>query len=489
MSDAEDSTSENPSFKDERSTAPYNEEKAREAFGDKFVDSIKIQQAEFEGDWMHLALLLWNLAEDAKNPNIKANARLTFWNEWRTAKSRPVPKGFIHLEHANLAKANLSYAYLGEAHLEHANLVGTNLTNAFLSRAHLEDAKLVHAHLVGANSGSARLENADLHLANLAGAMLPWTQLENADLRDCYLRNAKLQNANLDRADVRMATGIYFDSNRINLMRIRGDAPDPWSVLRRKYTGPLFFVHIILLVLFFAPWGARALYLSALAQGQDWTAVQMDTLGETIFHRVLVPARDSPIGGRKTYEIARRFNEQEQQFYDSHERRSVIWALMTGGNGIWGFGMALIVILYNGLRALLTLKVSTLRDAEERSSITPSLVEYYGLCFPLSEDGSGYLDAMILYFRSHCGRRWLRSPRWFVRFKWLASVGPKYETRLGLTEGKSYSRKGRPPDALIDCIGLYRLHQIASIILWFSLASVAFNTVDWLTSTYLWMPK
>ena len=52
------------SLLDEESKEAYNEDDAREAFGDEFIDKLKEKQGRFKGDWWQLALLMGNLERD-----------------------------------------------------------------------------------------------------------------------------------------------------------------------------------------------------------------------------------------------------------------------------------------------------------------------------------------------------------------------------------------------------------------------------------------
>lgn len=325
------------SLKDESSKEAYNEKNAREAFGDEFIDQRKKSQVEFKGDWWQLGLLVRNLKEDEQDPEIKDEERLRAWNKWRHRATMLQFEG-IHLEHANLAYT----------HLEHANLE--------------------YAHL------------------------------EHADLRLAYLEHANLYAADFEGADVRGADGLRFNGNRVVGIRIKGNAPDPWSVLRRQYTGPWFFVHLLLLAIFFAPYFGHALYLTAKSQFQEWSTEQYNALGER--------AGDVPGLSEVHAELQRRFREE-------HEQRRAVWVLLGVHRGFLPIVLAAIVVLYNAGRGFLTLRVSLLRDAEERSHTTPGWDEYKRL---------------------------------------------------------------------------HTMHRVASILLLVALAAVAYNTLVWMVTTWIWVP-
>lgn len=266
----------------EESKEAYNEEAAREAFGDEFINGLKARQADFRGDWWHLALLIRNLKRDKKNSVLKDRYRIRQWNRWRerVMESTGSRSEELHLEGAHLADthleqvklmfAHLENADLAGAHLEHANLICAQLEHANVEWAHLEHASLRGATLEHANMEWAYLEHVALSEANLEHANVEFAHLEHADLSEANLEHARLREAGLDRADVRRAEGLRFDRNRVEGISIEANAPDPWSVLRRKYTGPWFFVHLLLLGVFFAPYAAHALYLTTKSQYQEW---------------------------------------------------------------------------------------------------------------------------------------------------------------------------------------------------------------------------
>jgi len=167
----------NPSLKNEESKEPYNEQKARDQFGDRFINHLKAKQKEFRGDWWQLAFLTKNLQEDINKPEIKDKDRLADWNHWR--------------EDQGDTDTNPSYEFI---HLEHAELQEAHLENAFLYRAHLEQANLTQAHLQHADLTQAQLEHAELGYAHLEHANLMWSNV----------MHARLTHVVLDRANVRV---------------------------------------------------------------------------------------------------------------------------------------------------------------------------------------------------------------------------------------------------------------------------------------------
>ena len=106
----------------------------------------------------------------------------------------------VILTGADLSKANLRGAYLGEANLSGANLREANLSGAYLSGAILSYANLSYANLSGADLWGAILRWANLISANLSGAYLVRASLMEANLRGATLLRANLREANLSGA-------------------------------------------------------------------------------------------------------------------------------------------------------------------------------------------------------------------------------------------------------------------------------------------------
>ena len=380
----------NPSLKDEPCPGPggkaYNEAKARTEFGDDLVDKLITGQPDFCGDWWQLALLTKRVDESDEAPHAPPEERLRHWNEWTSGSE------IIHLERAELQNARLEHADLEGAHLEHA----------YLRESHLEHANLRESHL----------EHANFFRANL----------RHADLRRAHLEDATLLEADLSSAELRDARGLRFDDNPIRDIRIEGNARDPWSVLRRSYTGPWFFAHLLLLLLFFAPYAGKAVALTGVAEAYALVSE-------------LIPALEGePIS--VSFRLTRAF-----------------YVLIGIEQGWLAFVFALVVVGYNGLRAVLTLRGSMLRDAEERSVVSPRLAEYHGYCSQIRE---------------------------------------RFFTAEGRDELKAEWENGRPSGPIgwiqeaCTALGLWNLHRAARGLFVFAFAALVINTFWWIRDT--WVP-
>jgi uncharacterized protein YjbI with pentapeptide repeats len=111
---------------------------------------------------------------------------MTAWNHWRQENKYIFP---------DLARADISGAYLMGA-----NFTDGNLSRAHLRGANLTEANLSRAHLRGANLKGANLKGANLRAADLTGAILIKADLTAADLTKADLTAADLAGANLAEA-------------------------------------------------------------------------------------------------------------------------------------------------------------------------------------------------------------------------------------------------------------------------------------------------
>lgn len=185
------------------------------------------------------------------------------------------------LRGANLFRANLSGAILNDVQLQDAFLARVNLTAAHMRRADLSHEKLClgEAEFADTDMTGATLINRDFHGSNLQGAIfensiIAGCDFEQADAEGANFAGAKLQECNfrgtnLAGADLRGTKNLRLDSTYIRGARFAIRANDPWSVLRRNYTGTMLMFHLLLVAFFFIPYAIKATGLVALKHAQD----------------------------------------------------------------------------------------------------------------------------------------------------------------------------------------------------------------------------
>jgi hypothetical protein len=230
-----------------------------------------------------------------------------------------------------------------------------------------------------------------------------------------------------------------LDDNAIEGTRFSPYAHDPWSVLRRTYTGPKLAFLLLFSVLAFLPLGLRAAFwitLSRLEQRSIAVAVAALERTTSLLRKAEDPARDMadfiarseaivaqlrpllergdlviPDGllrdisdllgqGRQLLEAVERggrlraasrelgetkeWTEQGAQLVrllapskTVRVRRRPVWYLLLGiERGPWPAVLSAALLLYNVARALLTYFIGPLRDEEERTGNSPSWADY-----------------------------------------------------------------------------------------------------------------
>ena len=309
------------------------------------------------------------------------------WNRWR-CENATVP---INLVGADLTKADLSLAILNGANLARAKLPGTVLFLANLTAARLPEAILTRADLSDANLADASLAGACLVSANLTGTCLYRTTLTGADLTDAILRGA---------------LGLRFDDNPIRGARFTArpepwhswlipppavpkgrlrrmvaatrhvaakvrapfaltEEDDPWSLLRRRYTGANLVLIWLALLAALLPRLLTTVGLYLLVESQSVAA-------DVILVALDVGQSQDPVLAET---IAAKY-----RVVDSHPVWQVALGVHQGGfvSFVWA-ALIFVLLVYAGVRFWLTLRVLPLVDAETRSAVTPRLADYWPL--------------------------------------------------------------------------------------------------------------
>jgi uncharacterized protein YjbI with pentapeptide repeats len=316
----------------------------------------------------------------------------------------------VHLEGAYLSDAHLDGAELGEAHLEGANLTGANLEGANLSDAYLEEAILIDARLEGADLRFAHLERAQLinadctraefRDANLEGAYLDSSRFFGAILIGASLKRAVVTETDLSGADLRGSRGLRFDSTltanthfdhapwlggldaqgirdwwcsrpRRNNLDLLFRAP-VWRQLRESYTGIWASIHLVVLLVFLAPYIARTVFWRGVNEAQ--TAL-VEAQGAVLDKITTVPGQP-PIDAAKLG--ARRKVTRLTPCLRTKCETVPVWRLLINAEaGFWPAAVGpVLLVLYNLLRLYLLVAVDSLRSREDVEGRSPAWNEY-----------------------------------------------------------------------------------------------------------------
>jgi hypothetical protein len=337
---------------------------------------------------------------------------LEVWNRWREENPqekielsdvdlRPeaiVGQPILGSGRANLRNINLEGAVLRETRLDGADLYGARLGGACLLGAHLEGAVLQAAHLEEAILSGANLEGASLAYANLQGALLCGTQL----------KGASLHHANFREADLRGVQNAVFDESNVIQARFGLAAKDPWSILRRKYTGVMFVFHFMFLLVFIIPYIGRASFWKAINRGQMLYSSLSSELVEDLRRidhdrelardqwreRVRLELADLGLDDDKMQRIrelvdegvaaevgglqgslSKRISDRLDAVGPCLQENCIdtpVWRILLQlDKSPRAAFLALSLLLYNVLRGLLTWQLGLMRDEEERSGLTP----------------------------------------------------------------------------------------------------------------------
>ncbi len=379
-------------FDSDESTRSFNEDNVRKDWDDDYFLKLRQNHPRFRGDWYYLALLIEFLDTHALSNENPTNDDLY---QREDAWGRQKNKHPLHAMPWPSKSTSFQVSQPSTVHLENADLRGRDLRGLDFRNDHLEGVDLAQARLDDCNLGHTHLERAEFYEASLCNARLIRTYLEGANLVEADLSGANLNGADLTRTDCRGAKGIIFDETRIDQVRLSAGADDPWSILRRKYTGPNLAMILLLTLVFFVPMIAKALLMTQLGAIQDIIESDARLLNEELSG--LAPESDW---------IAHRINGFPKF------RRIPVWTALLHIHRGWLHSIPVILLIfYNILGGYLTYSIGLLRNAESWSRVSPSKFDY--LC-PPREGGV------------RIGQRRIRPPRpWHVHkvcmyLSWLA---------------------------------------------------------------------
>ncbi len=242
----------------------------------------------------------------------------------------------------------------------------------------------------GVDFSGAILTRCDLRNCLVQGGNFSRCDLRRANLFGLDLTECNFQGADLTYADLRETKGLILDdarvlharfspanlwiSRRLNWLASKGESiaraafriplrpsyrdswiprQDPWSALRRHYTGPMLLFHIALLAVYLAPLALRAIVWREVNLVQSAVEVAQRNLNVSQLSPCLLAECDDPL--------------------------PVGLAILGFHTGGYSFLFSALLMIYNFVRGFLTYRVSLLRDEEERSNHSPSRKSYLGL--------------------------------------------------------------------------------------------------------------
>ena len=360
-------------------------------------------------DMQNADLTKANLSESCLNQTRLTHATLV---EANLTDVKSIKANFVH---ANLVKATLIGAKLVNAKLSHAILSGADfrgatLDSAVLSQAIVTGASLVVAHLhntqlnsailqsvnfTGATLTKAKFLSADLTDAKLLGAVLIGADLQQANLTNANLKSAKFDlNTNLEGAIV---DGCKVDRYGLECLKgygglMTGDRmdmviSDDVARLRMSYSGLLLWVHSSALVVFLFPyiWFLVLLWSRIEFFEQNSSGLAIDTL---------------PVW---------------KAFFRYIFNGGTGW--QSDWNVSWSFGVFLIMIVYNAMRAILLFKAKSLELEEHARDLPVKFSLHANWQWHLV---AGYFFHILLSFRNIFYLRDVLKP-WIVILKYTAN--------------------------------------------------------------------
>ena len=238
---------------------------------------------------------------------------------------------------------------------------------------------------------------------------------------------------------------FILDDTQIRNARFSSTSADPWTTLRRNYSGPMFAIHLLLLIAFLFPLVSKAAFWVTVGrteetlkqnekvqkflkqmgpiQSEAEKAVKQNEKAQKFLEQIksILKKMEKPVNqNKKTEKLfakaqellvkAQGFLEKAKSIEEKGaeiagkatgkslqwEETRVGWILVGWHSGMLLFVLALCGIVYNALRFWLTYKVGLLRDREQQSGRSPGKNEYLRL-FNLHIVAS-YLACPLLFF-------------------------------------------------------------------------------------------
>lgn len=318
----------------------------------------------------------------------------------------------------------------------------------------------------GANFACARMDQgASFFNACFEGrAKFDYATLgSEADLSDASFGEMVLfSHTRLPDADLRNVSSFALDETFIRGARFSVRALDPWSQLRAAYTGPRLIFNLLFLILFFLPIVARTLGWITLGKAEQEVVAMIPELER----RADELAATSPELGRWLRESIDAVERHLPGGEAERWRETRAWRAVLGVDRGWMVWLpAILLLLYNIGRGAMTFIVAPMRDAEERSGVTPKYAPPSWL--EVQDDLARELNVTFNPPASLGGIR--TGLRFTARF-WRTCAGRYLSGYLG-----SYGWLVGP-------------HQLLTSMYWLAVLSFVTSALYWLFLHPVWVP-
>ena len=304
------------------------------------------------------------------------------WSKWRSTSNGRNPE--INNTVFCVALRGLSF---DDTVLTDCVFTGSEIRDCTFHRATLINVKF-RGTLAGVNFGRAilkavvfydklRLENCELPNAELENCSFDEGTFDSCDLSRAKFREVNLRGVDFGYSPVRLVEFVNCDmrdTRRLcldeNFLLHNTSSPyisEPWSRLRRSYTGPRMAFNLIFLATFFTPLLLSSFFWLEVNRAERVAGAEIGALRTALTSSLSISRAES----RVIRSVVRRLDEIRLcPGYGC--RQYSIWQLVLGvqrQGSFWIFSALLIA--YNIGRLVLTFVVGPLRAEEDRSAHTP----------------------------------------------------------------------------------------------------------------------
>jgi uncharacterized protein YjbI with pentapeptide repeats len=282
---------------------------------------------------------------------------------------------------SQFAGAELFYADFTDARLLHANFEGARCRSAkFKGAANLFKAKMMRVEL-----NKADLTGADLTQADLTRADLTQADLTSATLKDTHFAEAITKRTIFTHALIENVHDLRFDSSLTRGAVYPTRPHDPWSLLRRNYTGSHLLFHLLFLIATLLPYVARTAGWLLVNRGQTAIAEQQKKLQQFIDEQKQKPETERGVRIGSTG-ITVSVDEKTLQHFATIQpclgakcQETQVWKILLGLDKPFPFWLLpLCSGLWGIMRGVLILELTPLGDLEDRTGFSPAWEGKYG---------------------------------------------------------------------------------------------------------------